>query len=202
VAIVSDALWRNYLQAEPGTVGKSVTLDSKPFTIVGVMPAGFFYPDGADVAVWLSVAAAMASGNPDSVRVIGRLKPGVTLDQARDEVERITRGMEAQYPAPWSSYHAAVTIQVISLKKYLTADSQTAAFVLMGAVAFLLLIACGNVANLFLARAVARRKEIATRTAIGAARRDIVRMLLFESLLLGVAGGSLGITLMLWGRGQ
>ncbi len=204
VAIVSDALWRNYLQADPGAVGKSVTLDAKPFTIVGVMPAGFFYPDGTDVAVWLPdgvpAVGAMPSGNPDSVRVIGRLKPGVTLDQARGELERIARGMEAQYPAPWSSYHAAARVQVISLQKYLTADSQTSAFVLMGAVAFLLLIACGNVANLFLARAVARRKEIAMRTAIGAGRWDIVRMLLFESLLLGAAGGSLGITLLLWGR--
>jgi putative ABC transport system permease protein len=109
--------------------------------------------------------------------------------------------MDSQYPTPWSKYHAAATVRVASLQKQLTAGSTTAATVLMGAVGFLLLIACANVANLFLARAVTRRKEIAMRIAIGASRRDIVRMLLAESLLLGALGGALGVALLFWSRG-
>jgi putative ABC transport system permease protein len=204
VGMVSDALWRGYLQGDPAVVGKNVTLDGKPLTIVGVMPRGFVYLDGADVAVWLPDAVVPAdtvpSRSPDWVRVIGRLKPGATIEQARAELERIARGMDRQYPAPMAGYHAAAKVRVVSLQKQLTADSATAAAVLMGAVGFLLLIACANVANLFLARAVARRKEIAMRTAVGAARWDIVRMLLAESLMLGALGGSLGIALLFWGR--
>ena len=204
VAMVSDALWRGYLEADPGVVGKSVTLDGKPITIAGVMPAGFVYPDGADVAIWLPdavpAAATVPSRNPQAVRPIGRLKPGVTIEQARAELERIARGMDHHYPAPFAGYHAAAKVRVVSLQKQLTADSQTAAAVLMGAVGFLLLIACANVANLFLARAVTRRKEIAMRIAIGAMRRDIVRMLLAESVLLGALGGSMGIAFLVWGR--
>jgi len=204
VAILSDALWRGYLQADPGILGKSVSLNAKPFTVIGVVPPGFVHPDGANVAVWLPdavlPAATVPSRNPQSVHVIGRLKPGVTVEQARAELERITRSMDDQYPAPWAAYHAAATVRVASLQEQLTAESETATAVLMGAVGFLLLIACANVANLFLARAVTRRKEIAMRTAIGAARRDIVRMLLAESLLLGALGGSLGVTFLFWGR--
>lgn len=122
------------------------------------------------------------------------------MEQARADLERIARGMDDQYPTPWTGYHAAAKVQVVSLQRQLTADSEPAAAVLMGAVGFLLLIACANVANLFLARAVTRRKEIAMRTAIGAARWDIVRMLLAESLLLGALGGSLGMALLFWGR--
>jgi|HubBroStandDraft_1064217.scaffolds.fasta_scaffold01905_8 putative ABC transport system permease protein len=203
-AIVSDALWRGYLQADPAVVGKSVTLNGKPLTVVGVMPPGFVYPDGADVALWLPdavpPAATVPSDGPEEVRVIGRLKPGVALEQARAELERIARRMDNQYPAPWKGIHAAAKVRVVSLQKQLTAGSETASAVLMGAVGFLLLIACGNVANLFLARAVARRKEIAMRTAVGAMRRDIVRLLLSESLLLGALGGSLGLLFLFWGR--
>jgi putative ABC transport system permease protein len=205
VAIVSNALWRGYLQADPAVVGKSVTLDGKPLTIVGVTPPAFIYPDGADVALWLPdavpPAATVPGRNPDDVRLIGRLKPKVTIEQARAELERITRGMDDQYPAPFGSSHAAARVRVLSLQKQLAADSTVAAGILMGAVAFLLLIACGNVANLFLARAVARRKEIAMRMAVGAARSDIVRMLLTECVLVGALGGSLGFTFLLWGRG-
>jgi predicted permease len=204
VAIVSDAFWRGYLEGDSGALGKNLTLDGKPVTVVGVMPPGFVYPDGSDVAIWLPdavlPAATVPSRSPALVRVIGRLKPGVTIERARADLERIARDMNPQYPTPWSGYHAAVKVQVISLQKQLTADSETATAVLMGAVGFLLLIACANVANLFLARAVTRRKEIAMRTAIGAARRDIVRMLLAESLLLGALGGSLAMVVLFWGR--
>jgi putative ABC transport system permease protein len=204
LAVLSDALWRGYLQADPAILGKSVVLNAKPFTVVGVMPPGFVYPDGADVGVWVPDAVPAAAVVPGpglrSVRVIGKLKPGVTLEQARIELERIARGMDQQYPARFAVQRAAASVRAVSLQKQLTSDSETASAVLMGAVGFLLLIACANVANLFLARAVARRKEIATRIAIGAARGDIVRMLLAESLLLGALGGSLGIAFLFWGR--
>ena len=204
VAVVSDALWRGYLSADPAVLAKSVTLNGKPVSIVGVMPRGFIYPDGADVAVWLPDAvlpdATVPGRSNEDVRVIARLKAGVTVEQARADLERIARSMDRQYPLPWASYHAAAKVRVASLQKQLTADSETAAAVLMGAVGFLLMIACANVANLFLARAVTRRKEIAMRIAVGAARRDIVRMLLSESLLLGALGGSLGMAILFWGR--
>ncbi len=203
-AVISDALWRSYLVADPAVVGKTITLDGKPLTVAGVMPPGFVYPDGADVGIWLPDAvppAATAPGqHPADIRLIGRLKPGVTVEQARADLERIARGLDREYPAPWGGYHTAAKVRVISLQKQLTADSGTAAAVLMGAVGFLLLIACANVANLFLARAAGRRKEIAMRTAVGATRRDIVRMLLAESLLLGAMGGALGAAFLFWGR--
>jgi putative ABC transport system permease protein len=203
IAILSDALWRSYFEADPDILGKIATLNGKPVTIAGVMPQGFVYPDGSDVAVWLPdavlSAATVPSRSPQPVRVIGRLKPGVTTEQARSDLERIAQEVIHQYPAPWAAYHAAAKVQVVSLQRQLTADSETATAVLMGAVGFLLLIACANVANLFLSRAVRRRKEIATRAAIGAARQDIVRMLLIESLLLGALGGVLGVAFLFWG---
>ena len=164
VAIVSDALWHGYLEADPAIVGKSVTVNGKPLTVVGVMPPGFVYPDGPDVALWLPDAvlpfATVPGRNPDRVRVIARLKPAVTIQQARADLEGIARAMDHQYPAPWAGYHAAAKIRVVSLQKQLTADSETAAAVLMGAVGFLLLIACANVANLFwLARWRAAKKS-------------------------------------------
>lgn len=203
-AIISDGLWRRVMQRDPAILGKSIVLNGRSITVIGVMPPGFIYPDGADVSIWLPdgvpQSATVPSRSPRPIAVIGKLKPGITTQQAQADLERIARGMDDQYPAPWAGYHAAASVQVISLHKQLTASSETATAVLMGAVGFLLLIACANVANLFLARAIARRKEIAMRTAVGAARKDIVRMLLAESLLLAVLGGLLGLGVLFWGR--
>lgn len=192
------------MQRDPAILGKSIVLNGRSITVIGVMPPGFIYPDGADVSIWLPdgvpQSATVPSRSPRPIAVIGKLKPGITTQQAQADLERIARGMDNQYPTPWAGHHAAAGVQVISLHKQLTASSETATAVLMGAVGFLLLIACANVANLFLARAITRRKEIAMRTAVGAARKDIVRMLLAESLLLAVLGGLLGLGVLFWGR--
>src|SRR5215469_10104860 len=128
-AMVSDTLWRGYFGADPGVVGRSIALDGKLFTIVGVMPRGFVYPDGSAVAIWLPDAVtaddSVPGRNPHSVRVIGRLKNGVTIEQARAELERLARAMDGQYPAPWAGYHAAAQVRAVSLQKQLTADSTT-----------------------------------------------------------------------------
>ncbi len=200
VAILSDALWRNYFHADPEVLGKPILLNGAPYTVVGVMPPGFLSPGAADTGVWLPDAVDERSALPGRAMkrldgVIGRLKPGVTAEQARANLEVIARRMDSQYPTPWSGYHAAATVQVVPLQRQLASGSRTAVYVLMGAVAFILLIACANVANVFLARSVARTRELAIRAAIGAARSRIVRLLLMESLLLGTFGGLAGLAL-------
>jgi putative ABC transport system permease protein len=126
------------------------------------------------------------------VSVIGRLQPGMSEQQAAADLTSIARSMDGQYPQPWSSYHAAAKAHVVSLQNHLASSSQTALLVLMGVVAFILVIVCANVASLFLARAVARDKEISIRAAIGASRSRLVRLLLTESVLLGSLGAALG----------
>lgn len=204
VAILSDALWRNYFHADPEVLGKPILLNGAPYTVVGVMPPGFLSPGAADTGIWLPDAVDARSVVPGRAMkplggVIGRLKPGVTPEQARANLQVISRGMDNVYPAPWSAYHAAATVQVVALQQQLASGSRIAVYVLMGAVAFILLIACANVANVFLARSVARTRELAIRAAIGAARSRIVRLLLLESLLLGTAGGLAGLALAYWG---
>jgi putative ABC transport system permease protein len=197
VVLISDSLWRNYLHASPDVLGMSVLLDKSPKTVIGVMPAGFVYPDADGAALWLPDAVDARGSVPSrgrrDVSVIGRLKPGVTLEQARANLEVITRRMDGQYPEPFLAFHPALSVRVLPLQDQLTSGSRTAIYVLMGAVGCILLIVCANVANLFLARSVAREREIAIRVAIGASRFRVVRLLLAESLMLGAAGGLLGI---------
>jgi len=197
VALISDSLWRNYLHANPDVPGKAVFLDGVPYTVIGVMPPGFVYPDAQAVAVWLPNAVDASGAVPShaarDVSVIGRLKPGITMEQARSELDVIARQMDSQYPEPFVTIRARSSVRVRPLQGELTHSSRTAIYVLMGAVACILLIVCANVANLFLARSVAREREIAIRAAIGASRSRVVRLLLAESLILGAGGGLLGI---------
>jgi putative ABC transport system permease protein len=197
VALISDSLWRTYLHARPDAPGTGVLLDGVPYTVIGVMPPGFVYPDADPVALWLPDAVqsswSVPSLNRRNVSVIGRLKPGVTMEQARSELEVIAKQMDSQYPEPFVTIRARSSVRVRPLQDELTRGSRTAIYVLMGAVACILLIVCANVANLFLARSVAREREIAIRAAIGASRSRVVRLLLAESLMLGAAGGLLGI---------
>jgi putative ABC transport system permease protein len=201
VAILSDPLWRNHFDADPRILEQPISLNGVPYTVVGVMPPGFMDLGAADTGIWLPDAVDAKSSMPGRSMgflngVIGSLKPGVTIEAARANLEVVARRMDSQYPTPWSSYHAAASARVLPLQEQLTAGSKTVIYVLMGAVGFILLIVCANVANMFLSRTVAREKEIALRAALGASRARLVRLLLAESLLLGVCGGLAGMALM------
>ncbi len=200
VVVISHGLWQRRFGARPNVLGQQLKMGSTNATIIGVMPAGFEYPFRAEHQdFW-----APLNGHPTpdreqrdehSLPVIARLKPGVTVEQARAELATLARRFEQQYPAS----NTAVTITAASLHADLTRDVRPALFILLGAVGFVLLIACANVANLLLARAASRSKEIAIRTALGASRWRIVRQLLVESLLLAIVGGGLGLLLAMWG---
>jgi predicted permease len=197
VALIGDSLWRGYLRASPDVVGMTIFLDGDPRTVIGVLPPQFVYPGADGAALWLpdvvDAAGSVPSRSLRNVSVIGRLKRGVTLDQARAELQVIAQRLDGQFPEPLTSLRAQASVRVVPLQDELTAGSRTAIYVLMGAVGCVLLIVCANVANLFLARSVAREREIAIRAAIGASRSRMVRLLLAESVNLSAAGGLLGI---------
>ena len=199
-AVLSYDLWQGHFNSDQNILGKAITLDGVSHTVVGVMPRRFFHPGSAGVGVWLPDALSPESERPGMrmgiVSVIGRLKPGVSVGGAQAALEVIARHMDNQYPPPWSRYHAGAHAKVVPLRNWLTRDVRPALYVMLGAVALVLLIACSNVANLLLARAVSREKEIAVRVAIGAGRSRLVRQMLTESTLLAVCGSALGLLLV------
>ncbi len=195
VALVSDRLWRRRFGADPRVVGSVVSLDGRSVRVVGVMPPRFDFP-AEDVDVWTPIvvdADALSENNRGSrgYVVIARLKPGVTIAQATADLNGpVAAGFLARFPR---SYRLGFSTDVRRLQDEIVGDTSRALFLLLGAVALLLLVACANVANLLLARASARRKEIAVRAALGASRSRIVGQLLAESLVLSTAGGVLGL---------
>ncbi|HXE11935.1 MAG TPA: ABC transporter permease [Bryobacteraceae bacterium] len=204
VIVISDVLWRNYFQSDPDILGKSVSLDGAPAAVIGVMPPGFQDPVSPNTGIWLPNAMKPEMAVPGRRMsylggVIGRLKEGVTAEEARANLTVIARQMDSHYPTPWSGYHAAASVRVLPLQDQLTKQARTGIYVLMGAAGFILLIVCANLANMFLSRGIARRRELAIRAAMGASRLQIVRLLLSESLLLSVCGGLTGLLLMRWG---
>jgi predicted permease len=200
VVILSHGLWQRRFDGDPKIVGKTIRLSGKSFTVVGVAPAGLQHvgggyrplPHGESVDIWWPMR--LGPNRPRGaliVNVIGRLKPGVTRQQAEAEFDLIAARLAEQYPGP---YRKAKTITQ-PLREEIVEGSQRALLLLLAAVFFVLLIACVNVANLTLARAAAREREIAVRLALGAGRARILRQLLIESLTLAVIGGLLGLLL-------
>ena len=192
VVLLSYGLWQRHFGGAADTVGKSITLDSHPYTIVGILPKGFELLQPADVFLpftpWAQTLPDDRNWHP-GIFAIGRLKPGVKREQARTEMVGITKRLEEQYPM----YNTGTSADVVGLQDRLVENVRPALLLLLGAVGFVLLIACVNVANLLLARAASRSREVAIRTSMGASRWRIVRGLLTESVLISVIGGACGL---------
>jgi putative ABC transport system permease protein len=208
LVILGDGLWQRRFGSDRGIIGRNVTIDETPYTIIGVMPPGFKYPVQSDL--WVlgrdrnAVSMSLISQFPQNdwtherdahfISVVGRLKPGVTLAQAQSDIAGIARRLEQDFPKT----NSGLGSNVISLHTQVVGNVKTLLSILLGAVALVLLIACTNVASLLLARATQRDREFAIRRAVGASRLRLVRQLLTESVVLGLAGGLAGLGLSVW----
>jgi len=190
VAVLSYRFWQSHFGGDAGVIGKKITLNDEPYTVVGVMGPTMTKPEIAKIWVPLALTSAeLAVRSEHNLRVVGKLKPGVTLNQAQSEMDTISQRLEQAYPADDKGWGAVV----VSLREQTVGDVRPALLMMLGAVAFVLLIACANVANLVLSRTLARKKEIAIRSAVGATRGKIVAQLLTETVLLSLLGGALGL---------
>lgn len=195
-AVISYGYWQSHFQGNAGALGRTVRMSDKSLTIVGVMPPGFQFPDQTDL--WYPANTLFAETNQRSSHnylVVGRLKPEVSREQAQAQLVSLAARLEKLYPDSNRNKSVVVTRMIDEQVR----DVRTTLYLLLGAVALVLLIACANMANLLLAKATSRTREIAIRTAIGASRARIVRQLITESLLLAALSGAAGLLLALWG---
>jgi putative ABC transport system permease protein len=192
VALLSYGLWQRRFGGSQEIIGKAINLDAQPYTVVGVLPSGFQILQPADIFLpfmpWAKTLPVDRNWHPGIIP-LARLKSGVSREQARVEMVGITKRLEQQYP----DYNTGTSADVVGLQDQIVQNSRPALLLLLGAVSFVLLISCVNVANLLLARAASRGREVAIRTALGAGRVRVIRQLLTESVLLSLAGGLLGV---------
>jgi putative ABC transport system permease protein len=205
VAVISHALWQRHFGGDQNVIGKTLTLTGQTVMVVGVMPAGFQFPGGANMIpglqfarendVWMPLAFTDEERSREgnlNLALIGRVKPGVSFSQAETELRTLEQNTALG--------KIGFTVNVLALHQQMVGKIRKLLLVLLATVAFVLLIACANIANLLLARATSRKKEIAIRAALGAGRIRLIRQLLTESLLLSLAGGALGLALAVWGN--
>jgi predicted permease len=200
VVVISHGLWQRRFGGAPDVLGRTLTLDGVPHTVVGVMPPGFTFPSER-VDLWISQSRIAEHSIPRQrqvrwLSVVGRLKPGVSLEAVRSELNGLSQQLADEYPATNLQFNGAT---VLPLHEAMTGDVRVGLLVLLGAVGFLLLIACVNVANLMLTRSTARERELAVRAAMGAGPGRLVGQLLTESLVLALLGGALGLMVAVWG---
>lgn len=199
VVVLSHGLWQRRFGGDPQVIGKTLSFNDRGYTVIGVMPQGFRFPSRVEMWVPVGQLSDQPSwkqrGNHPGLYGVARLKPGATVEQARAEMDTIAAGLEKLYP----NSNQDNRLRIMPLLENYVRDVRRGLWVLFGAVGFVLLIACANIANLLLAKSTARAKELAVRSALGAGRWRIVRQLLTESLLLAVIGGALGLLLAQWG---
>ena len=206
VVILSHALWKSAFAGDPGIVGRAIQVNGEPNTVVGVMPAAFQFPVGGDAQdIWTTMSVYMSAADGEKsmadtrgahfLGCVGRLKPGVSIAQANADAATIAGALKTQYPDTNGHFSIGVRPEIEAL----VGDVRPVLLMIVGAVALLLLIACANTANLLLARATGRQREIAVRLSLGAGRARMLRQLLTESVLLSLGGGVLGLFLAVWG---
>jgi putative ABC transport system permease protein len=196
VVILSYEFWQRRFAGDRNAIGQTITLSDQTYTIIGVMPRGFAFPTTRS-QIWTPMAfnaAERATRDTNFIDVVARLKQGVSLEQAQANMNAVAQSQAQRYPET----NFGVGVKVASLQEHMVGDVRPMLVVLLGAVGFVLLIACANVANLLLARATARSREMAIRGALGASRSRVVRLLLTESVLLAIVGGALGLLLAIW----